>query len=133
MDYVLFPLLMMLDAAAALRQGPRTGNSEAGQQAGSAAGPAGSAAPAAASQGEAGALMALPAMSSDRAVEAALGCVRALLQRCAFQAGQGLLGVLRRLVAMLALPEGAVSEEMREQVRKYIHVCASGVGTRMNA
>lgn len=109
MDYVLFPLVMMLDAAAALRQPPNGSSSERGQQAGSAA--------AVAAEGEAGALMALPAMSSDRAVEAVLGCVRVLLRRCAFQAGQGLLGLLRRLAAMLALPEVTASEETRQQVR----------------
>ncbi|KAL4440079.1 hypothetical protein ABPG75_003080 [Micractinium tetrahymenae] len=119
MDYVLFPLLMMLDAAAALRQarGSSGSSSEGGQRAGSAAPP----------EGAAGALMALPAMSSDRAVEAALGCMRALLQRCAFQAGEGLLGVLRRLAAMLALPEGATSEEVREQALLCVDAAAAGV------
>lgn len=109
MDYVLFPLVMMLDVAAALRQTTRPGGGKSSEQAGSAA--------AATAEGEAGALMALPAMSPDRAVEAALGCVRVLLHRCSFQSGQGLLGLLRRLAAMLALPAGAASEEMREQVR----------------
>ena len=106
-DYVWFPLLMMLDAVVVLRQ---DGGKQAQQQAQQAQqdGPPG---------GEAAALMALPAMASDRAAEAALGCVLALARRCPPASGEGLLGLLRRLAALLELPPGTASEELRLQVR----------------
>lgn len=103
-DYVLFPLHMMLEAIAATRQ--------PGQQPPTQQGLAAAAGDAAA----AGALMALPAMSSDRAAEAALACVLSVLRRCPSQSADGLLALLRRLAAILELPQGATSEEIREQV-----------------
>lgn len=113
-DYVLFPLHMMLEAIAATRQ-PGTSSAASGkgqQPPPPQQGPAAAAGDAAA----AGALMALPAMSSDRAAEAALACVLSVLRRCPSQSGDGLLALLRRLAAILELPQGAASEEIREQV-----------------
>lgn len=101
-DYVMFPLLLMLDAIAANRQ-----NTQNGQQQGAAA----------ASSGEAAALMALPAMSSDRAAEAALACLLQVVRRCIFQTSDSLLSILRRLASVLEISRDAVSEEIRLQVR----------------
>jgi hypothetical protein len=98
----MFPLLLMLDAIAANRQ-----NAQPGQQAGAAA----------AASGEAAALMALPAMSSDRAAEAALACLLQVVRRCSFQTGDSLLSMLRRLASILEIPRDAASEEIRLQVR----------------
>lgn len=104
-DYALFPLLMMLDAIAATRQAIGT------QQA---------------QQGEAAGATAVPAMSSDRAAEAALACMLCLLRRCACQSGDSLLGLLRRLAAVLELPVGSASEEIRQQALLCLGAVAGG-------
>ena len=91
-DYVMFPLLMMLDSIASTRQRV-DGEPETGATA-----------------------VALPAMSSDRAAEAAVACLRCLLQRCSLQAGESLVAMLSRLAAILQLP--TTSEELRLQASK---------------
>lgn len=124
-DYVLFPLHMMLEAIAATRQpSPSSAAGGKGQQQPPPQGPAAAAGDAAA----AGALMVLPAMSSDRAAEAALACVLSVLRRCPSPSGDGLLALLRRLAAVLELPQGAASEEIREQVRPRAAVGMLGWG-----
>ena len=99
---------MMLDAIAATRQA-------VGKQQ-----------PQQAQQGEAVGATAVPAMSSDRAAEAALACMLCLLRRCACQAGDSLLGLLRRLAAILELPAGAASEEIRQQALLCLGAAAAG-------
>lgn len=118
LDYVLFPLLMMLDAIAATRQASGAGSSGASGGSQAARSPAGEGA-------AAGALMALPAMGSDRAAEAALGCVLRVLRRCPAQSGDALLGMLRRLASLLELPPGAASEEIREGALRCLEAAAT--------
>lgn len=114
--------MMMADAIVATRQrGGSAGSGGGGKPV--ASGPAGDDVAAAA-------LMALPAMASDQAAEAALGCVLRVLRRCPLQSGDGLLGLLRRLAFLLDLPPGAASEEIREAALRCLEAAAGGVARR---
>lgn len=100
-DYAVYPLLFMLESAAAMRAPP------------SAAGPAG-ASPSTAEQASSRpqALMSVPAMQQDAAVEALLRCVLALLQRCQGLEADQLLPLLQHVGVLLQLPRASLCEEV---------------------
>jgi hypothetical protein len=98
-DYVTYPLLFMLESVAAARS------------------------PASSSEARAGAAaVTVPAMKNDRAAEAALQCVVALLQRVQGLEQDQLLPVLKAAAGLLALPAGAATEEVRCEL-----LCGVGV------
>lgn len=111
-DYTMYPLLFMLDAAAAMRASPPG------------AGPAqpvnssSTASIAIANGGKAGGagrpqvLMSVPAMQQDVAVEALLRCVLALLQRCVGLEADQLLPLLQHVGVLLQLPRTSLCEEV---------------------
>lgn len=86
-DYVLFPLQLALDAVAATRGTDTPGDSSAA--------------------------VALPALASDKAAEAALAALLALMRRCPCDKPEQLLALLQRLSAVLAAPREKMSEELR--------------------
>eukprot|EP00887_Chlorella_sp_A99_P000587 scaffold17.g587.t1 len=98
LDYALFPLLLAVDSIAAQRSG---GAGAQRPRRGSGGPPPGPPVP-------------LPAMASDRAAEAALACMLALLGRAHCEAGQQLLSLLQRLSTVLMLPPAAAAEEVRQ-------------------
>ncbi|KAG2444915.1 hypothetical protein HXX76_001651 [Chlamydomonas incerta] len=123
-DYVAFPLLILVDAVLPTRQQQAPQGGQGGQGQGAAAG-----------AGAGGEALTVAACRSDRVVEALLGCVEALLQRCpdadaaspaaaaavaAPTAGAGpaaggevrQLVVLQRLAPLLTLRRDAASEEV---------------------
>ncbi len=57
-------------------------------------------------------VVALPAMASDQAAEAALSCLRSALVRCGgCRRGDQLLSLLQRMTAVIVLPSGRACEE----------------------
>jgi hypothetical protein len=91
-DYVMYPLLFMMESTAAARS-PASSSSSS-------------------STGRTAAVT-VPAMKNDRAAEAALQCVLALLQRVQELEQDQMLPVLQAAAGMLALPPGAATEEVR--------------------
>jgi hypothetical protein len=100
-DYVAYPLLFMLDAAAAARSPAaapsRTVDSPVG--AGGTAQPQG--------------MMSVPAMQQASALEALLQCVMVLLQRCEGLESDQLMPLMQQVGTLLQLPRAALSEEVR--------------------
>jgi hypothetical protein len=94
-DYVMYPLLFMLESAAAARiPASSTSSSSDGARAEAAA-------------------VTVPAMKNDRAAEAALQCVVSLLQRVRGLEQDQLLPVLKAAAGLMALQAGAATEEVR--------------------
>jgi hypothetical protein len=109
-DYVTFPLLLILESAAAARQQANqdkdstTTTTTTTSSSSSGVGMASAAADA----------VPIPAAGSDRVVEALLGCLLALLQRCpAGMEPDQALSLLQRLLPLLQLPKDTASEEVR--------------------
>lgn len=99
-DYVTYPLLFMLDAAAAARTlaaGSTAGSSTAGSSTARAA------------------MMNVPAMHQDAAVEALLQVVLSLLQRCRDLERDQVLPLMQQAGTLLQLPRGALPEEVSWQ------------------
>lgn len=94
-DYVMYPLLFMLESAAAARSPASSSSSGTGRTA----------------------AVTVPAMMNDRAAEAALQCVLALLQRVQGLEQDQVLPVLQAAARLLALPPGAATEEVRGRCR----------------
>lgn len=101
-DYVTYPLLFMLDAAAAMRT-PAADSTAGSSTAGSS--PAGSSA-------ARGAMMNVPAMQQDAAFEALLQAVLSLLQRCRDLERDQVLPLMQQAGTLLQLPRGALPEEV---------------------
>jgi hypothetical protein len=99
-DYVTYPLLFMLDAAAAMRT-PAAGSSTAAGGSNTAAGSRSSTA-----------AMNVPAMQQDAAVEALLQAVLGLLRRCRDLETDQVLPLLQQAGTLLQLPRGALPEEV---------------------
>jgi hypothetical protein len=99
-DYVTYPLLFMLDAAAAVRSPAAASSSSSSGSTGS----AGTTKP----QG----MMQVPAMQQDSAVEALLQCVLVLLQRCEAVESDQLMPLMQQVGTLLQLPRASLSEEV---------------------
>jgi hypothetical protein len=93
-DYVMYPLLFMLESIAACRTPPASNSSSSSSSASRTA------------------AVTVPAMKQDVAAEAALQCVLALLQRVRGLEQDQLLPVLQAAAGLLALPPGAATEEV---------------------
>jgi hypothetical protein len=91
-DYVMYPLLFMLESVAGARAPASSTSSDA--------------------RPPAAAAVTVPAMKNDRAAEAALQCVVSLLQRVQGLEQDQLLPVLQAAAGLLALPAGAATEEV---------------------
>jgi len=92
-DYVMYPLLFMLDAAVAARSASHT---------------------AAQGRPRPQPTWPVPAVQHDAAAEALLQCVLALLQHCQGLEADQLMPVLQHVGSMLQLQRGDVSEEVRQ-------------------
>lgn len=114
-DYITYPLLFMLDAAAAMRAAP-AGGAAGGPAPGAHASTASSSSSSVSTGGGPGrpqqALMSVPAMQQDAAVEALLRCVLLLLQRCKGLEADQLLPMLQHVGVLLQLPRATLSEEV---------------------
>lgn len=105
-DYVTYPLLFMLDAAGAMRASAAAASSGSGTAGGTTSSST-------VRDKGAKALMSVPAMQQDAAVEALLQCVLVLLQRCKGLEADQLLPLMQQVGVLLQLPRASVSEEVR--------------------
>lgn len=107
-DYVIFPLQMAVSAIAATRGGipfnPIEGGGGTDQSA----------------------AVALPALRSDKAAEAALEALKALLLKCRCTRGDQLVAVLYRLCGILALPRASAAEEIQLKALEIINAALKG-------
>ncbi|KAF6264998.1 hypothetical protein COO60DRAFT_1187513 [Scenedesmus sp. NREL 46B-D3] len=104
-DYVMYPLMFMLESVAAART-PASSSSSSSSSSSNA--------------GARAAAVTVPAMKNDLAAEAALQCVLALLLRVRELEQDQVLAVLQGAAGVLALPPGTATEEMRLKVFKVI-------------
>ncbi len=103
-DYLMFPLLLLLESVALARR-PRASSSTGSRSSQSRGSDGGGG-------GRHGGDQQLPA-ASDRVAEAVVACVQSVLERVAVQEDQS-LSVLQKLAPMLQLPRDAASEEVRQ-------------------
>lgn len=133
LDYVAFPLTAILASVAAARQAPSSGGSHPGGGASLQSGMRGGTAaagkealPAVPPPAE----LAVPAARSDRAAEAVLSCLHALLAHCALCEADQLVGVAQRLLPLVALPRAAGGEEVRLGAVECLAAALRGSATR---
>ncbi|KAK9808680.1 hypothetical protein WJX72_001826 [[Myrmecia] bisecta] len=112
-DYVLFPLLFIVDSVALTHQPPGARRPPA---AGDQTSP----------QGEAA--IPIPAAKSDRVAERVLQCIEVVVRRCTMDSGDQMIQLLERIAVVAGLPVDRAAEEVRHRAIQCLNSLLSNMG-----